>query len=404
MAREPGREGERPGGDALEVRPAVSRRDLKRFHRVPWRIYPGRYPAWVPPLLVEERERLDRRRNPFFEHGEVVPFLATRRGRVVGRIAAIENRLHNEVHGDRVGFFGLFECEEDSEAARALLDAVAAWLADRGLTTVRGPATLSMNEIVGLLLDDFADPPTILMPFNPPYYAALLESWGLRKAKDLRAYWSSTAGFHEERFAGLERVVARSRHELSVRRLRKRRFQEEVELIRDLYNRAWERNWGFVPMTDGEIDRMARQLKPILDPELALIGEVNGQPAGFALALPDVNQALHKLNGRLFPFGLVKLFWYLRRVTRVRILTLGVEPEHRKSGLDALLYLQIFRAAVTRGYVGGESSWILEDNRVMCRALEKMGFVLRKTYRIYERALARPSRPVWARVQEADPA
>lgn len=375
---------------SLEVGPVTSRRDRRSFLRLPWRIYRGRCPAWVPPLLADERRRLDRRRNPFFEHGEVQPFLARREGRPVGRVAAIENRLHNEFHGDRVGFFGLFECEDDEEAAGALLDRGAAWLRNRGLTSMRGPVTLSTNEIVGTLLDDFDDPPTVMMPYNPPYYPHLLEGWGLAKAKDLVAYYCRVADVLEERFDALDRVLSRSRQKLSARPLAMKRFAAEVDLIREIYNSAWERNWGFVPMTDTEVDHMARQLRPVIDPELALIGEIDGRPAGFALALPDVHQALRRIDGRLLPLGWVKLLWGMRRIYRVRILTLGIRPEHRRSGLDSLLYREVFRRARERGYDGGESSWILEDNRLMCRALEKMGFRRTKTYRVYERALGGP--------------
>lgn len=372
---------------AIEVRPVRGRVGRRTFLRFPWQIYPGRFSAWVPPLLSEERRRIDPERNPFFEHGAVELYIAYRRGRPVGRIAAIENRLHNEFHNDRVGFFGLFESVRDPEVAGALLDRAAAWVRGRDLDRLRGPVNFSTNEEAGLLVQNFEDPPAILMPYNPPYYAELLEGWGLGKAKDLLAYELEHDDFRHERFRALQRVLQRSEHDLEVRSLDMKRFVEEVALIRDLYNQAWERNWGFVPMTDAEVDRMAEQLKPVVEPELALIGEVDGEAAGFALALPDINQALRHLDGRLFPLGIFKLLWYMRRIRRIRIVTLGLKPEYRRTGLDALFYLEIFQRGSRKGYRRAESSWILEENRLMWRALEKMGFHRSKTYRLYERRL-----------------
>lgn len=340
----------------IDVRPVTSRAARRAFIRFPWKIYPGRYAAWVPPLLAREEKRIDPARNPFFEHGSVELFLAYCERRVVGRIAAIENRLHNDFHDERVGFFGLFEAVDDVEVATALLDRAADWLRDRGLEQLRGPANFSTNEECGLLVANFEDPPAILMPFNPPYYADLLESWGLVKVKDLLAYKVQDDDVRVERLGRLGRLIERSGHDFHVRTLRPKRFEEEVALIHDLYNAAWERNWGFLPLTDAEIHHLAKELKPLLDPELALIGEVDGEPVGFALALPDVNQALRHLNGRLFPFGILKLLWHQRGIRRIRVVALGVRPEYRRRGLDALLYREIFRHGSRKGYRWAESS------------------------------------------------
>jgi GNAT superfamily N-acetyltransferase len=371
---------------SVEIKPVETRAERRAFVRFPWRIYPGRYTAWVPPLLAEERKRIDPK-NPFFQHGSVQLFLAYRDGRVAGRIAAIENSLHNEFHGDKVGFFGLFESLNDHEVASALLDRAAAWVSARGLDRLRGPANFSTNEDCGLLVENFEDPPYIMMPYNPPYYEELLTGWGLEKVKDLLAYEIRREEVRLSRFSGLERLLKRSRLDIRVRSISMKRFNEEVALVRDIYNSAWERNWGFVPMTDAEVEYMAKQLKPVVDPDLALIGEVNGEPVGFALALPDINQAIRRLNGRLFPFGVAKLLWYMRRVNGVRVITLGLKPGYRRTGLAAMLYFEIFERGSKRGHTVAESSWILEDNRVMRGAVEKMGFRHYKTYRLYERAL-----------------
>ncbi len=373
----------------MRVKPAETRAERRTFVRFPWRIYPGRYPAWVPPLLAEERKRIDPK-NPFFEHAAVQLFLAYRGGEPVGRVAAIENRLHNEFHGDRVGFFGMFESVDDPEVAAALLDRAAEWVAGRGLDRLRGPTNFSTNEECGLLVDNFDDPPCVMMPYNPPYYEKLLVGWGLEKVKDLLAYEIRDEEVKESRLATVERLLRRLAPRVKVRSLRMRRFVEEVGIVRDIYNSAWERNWGFVPMTDAEVDYMAKQLKPIVDPELALIGEVDGEPAGFALALPDVNQAIGRLNGRLFPFGIFKLLWHLRRIDGIRVVTLGLKAEHRRTGLAELLYYEIVRRGRRRGHTVAEMSWILEDNLVMRAGLEKIGSRLYKTYRLYERDLRAP--------------
>lgn len=372
---------------SVEIRPVATSEERRAFLRFPWKIYPSSYPAWVPPLLAEERKRIDPDVNPFFGHGSVELFLAYSNGDVAGRIAAVENTLHNEFHQEKIGFFGLFESVEDQEVANALFDSAAEWARDRGLIALRGPANFSTNEECGLLIDSFDDPPYVLMNYNPPYYVDLFENWGLAKAKDLLAYAVRHDGFDDRRFARISRLVERSQHDLRVRSLRMKQFDKEVELIRDLYNLAWERNWGFVPMTDAEVDYMAKALKPVVEPDLAMIGEIDGVPVGFALALPDINQALHHLNGRLLPFGIFKLLWYMRRINRMRIITLGIQEEHRRTGLDGLFYLKMFGNGRRLGIDFAESSWILEDNELMNRALVKMGFVLSKTYRMYERAL-----------------
>lgn len=372
----------------IEVRPASSRSERKTFIRFPWRIYPGRYPAWVPPLLNEERKRISRDKNPFFGHGDVELFLAYRDGRPVGRIAAIENRLHNEFHGDDVGFFGLFEAEDDPEVAAALLDRAAEWIRDRGLGRLRGPTNFSTNEECGLLVDNFEEPPYVMMTYNPPYYESLLVGWGLEKVKDLLAYENEAENFDNAALEGLERFLERRGRDIRVRSLRMDRFEEEVALVRQIYNAAWERNWGFVPMTDDEVDHMARQLKPIVNPELVLFGEVGGKVVGFAVALPDLNQAIRHANGRLFPFGFIKLLWHMRGIDRMRILTLGLLPEYRRTGLAGLMYKEFFERGVRTGHPKAESSWVLEDNQVMRAAAEKMNFRVSKTYRLYERTLS----------------
>jgi GNAT superfamily N-acetyltransferase len=375
---------------ALSVRAVRDRRDLKAFVALPYRLHAAD-PVWAPPLRRDVRELLSRERNPFFDHAEAEYFLATRGGRVVGRVAAVSNRLHNEIHGDRVGFFGFFETEDDREVAGALLDRAADWLRERGHDTIRGPASFSTNDECGLLVEGFETTAALMMPHNPPYYVALIERAGFAKAKDL---WAYLGGAPEDGARGIERSARAARAigrrtGVTIRALDLNRFDDEVDTIKTLYNRVWERNWGFVPMTDREIAHMAAAFRPVVIPDLAPIAEKDGQPVGFALALPDFNEALvHNRGGRFLP-GALRIFLALkrRRISRARVLLLGVLPELRARGIDAMLWNQIWTQAHARGMMRGEAGWILEDNAAMNNALERMTFKRYKTYRLYDRAL-----------------
>jgi GNAT superfamily N-acetyltransferase len=373
------------------VRPVRTRRDLRRFIALPFRLH-ARDPNWVPPLRPEVRKLLDRRRNPFFEHGEAEYFLAERHGEVVGRVAAIANQAHNAFHGDRTGFFGFFESERDGAVARALLDAAAGWCRTRGFDTLRGPASFSTNDECGVLVDGFDTPNTIMMPHNPPWYAELVEGAGFAGVMDLWAYQGGTVERYVEPPERFTRALERMRERLgvTVRTLRLEAFDREVELIKRLYNRCWERNWGFIPMTDREIDVLAEAFKPVVFPGLVPIVEKDGEPIGFGLALPDLNEALRtNRSGRAFP-AVLRLLWWLRRhkFRRLRILLLGVLPEYRGKGVDALMYHHIWVTSGQRyGITWGEAGWILENNHAMNAALEKMTFRRYKTYRMYDRRL-----------------
>jgi GNAT superfamily N-acetyltransferase len=372
----------------VDVRPVEGRADLERFLKLPWRIYDGD-PMWVPPLLSDVRAALNPAKHPFHEHADVALFLARRGRTVTGRIAAVVNRAHNEFHGDSTGFFGLFECSDDQGVADALLRSAEQWLRGRGMTTAQGPMNLSTNEEIcspGVLIDGFHRPPAILMAHTPPYYATLLERAGYVKAKDLLAYWIDADPMPPRLERAYERLLRDGR--ITLRSLDMRRFDEEVALVQDIYNSAWERNWGFVPMTAAEIAHMARQLKPIVQPRLCAFAYVDGEPAGFALGVPDYNQALKHVNGRLFPFGVAKLLWYRRGIDAARTITLGLKPHFRGRGLDALLIAHLIREAARIGISKGECSWILEDNWDMRRGLERNTAVADKTYRIFEKPLA----------------
>jgi GNAT superfamily N-acetyltransferase len=334
---------------------------------------------------------LSRTKNPFFEHAAAEYFIAERGKEVVGRIAAISNRLHNETHGDRVGFFGFFECIDDQDVATALFEAASAWCQALGHDVLRGPASFSVNDECGLLVQGFETPPALMMPHNPPYYVGLLERAGFVKAKDLWVYQGGT----EERYIPVPDRLARAtelirqRQGITLRSLNMRDFQGEVERIKELYNAAWEKNWGFVPMTEHEIDHLAEQFKPVVIPELVPMAEKDGKLIGFGIALPDLNVIFRtNRSGRLFPVVL-RLLWALKtkRIRRARILLLGVIPAFQGKGVDAMLYHWIWTKSGERGIYWGEAGWILEDNPAMNAGLEKMTFRVYKTYRLYDRRL-----------------
>jgi GNAT superfamily N-acetyltransferase len=308
-----------------------------------------------------------------------------RDGAIVGRIAAIKNDAHNREHQDRVGFYGFFESVNDQAVANALFDAAAGWTRDKGCDTLRGPMNPSVNDDCGLLVEGFETPPTLMMPHNPRYYVGLTETAGFRKAKDLICY-ESTGTEMPERLVRGTRLVA-ERKGIKLRSLNMKRFKEEVEMVKQIYNAAWEKNWGFVPLTNDEIDHLAKQLKPVVVPDLVCFAEKDGQVIGFAVALPDLNQALkHNPSGRLVP-GILKVLWYARRVNRCRILLLGALPEYRNTGVDALMYAWIWEKGTARGYNWGEAGWILEDNAAMTNGILRLGFRPYKTYRVYDRPL-----------------
>ncbi len=372
---------------AVSVAATALERD--RFIRFQWEIYRGD-PNWVAPLLMERHEFLDPTRNPFFRHADVALFLATRGGKAVGRIAAIEDRNYNAFHGCKTAAFGLFECLDDPGVAAALFAAARDWARWRGLGSLVGPMSFSSNQEFGLLVDGFDGPPYVMMPYNPRYYADLFAACGLRKAKDLYAYERSAKVAPPERFVRVADKV-RAHAGVVLRSVDMQDFDAEVARIKGIYNSAWEKNWGFVPMTDAEFDRLARDLRPLVRPELCLLAEDEGEPVAFSLTVPDANQALKRVGGRLtsygLPLGLAKLLWYQKRISRVRLIALGIKEGWRRRGLDAVLIVETIRRADRLGYEGGEISWTLEDNDLINRAIEGAGAQRSRVYRVFETAV-----------------
>ena len=372
---------------SLEIIPVTTRRDLRRFVDLPWHIYNERdHPQWIPPLRMSVTDALDRSK-PFYRDADRELFLAIRDGRVVGRIVAIENRAHNRFHGDRIGFWGFLETVHDQEVVDRLFAAAGAWLAARGLDVMRGPVMPSTNYDCGLLVDGFQHEPTFMTPWNPPSYAGMVERAGLKGVKDLVAYFIPMADDRfelPESFAALA-ARAQARSGLTFRDLDLKHWNDELELCWDVYNAAWEDNWGFVPMTKDEFIVMAKDLKPLLIPEFAFMAEVRGQPAGFMLIVPDFNQVLKRIrNGRLFPTGAIKLLLGKSRLRSGRVMALGVKREFRTRSIFPLFVNESFRRGKAYGAVGAEASWILEDNELLLGPLKAMGLKEYRRWRIYD--------------------
>jgi GNAT superfamily N-acetyltransferase len=368
--------------EAVKVVAVGDRGGLKEFIELPYTLY--RHDAfWVPPLRIAVKELLDRKKHPFYANADAEFYVAKQNGRVVGRIAAIVDRAHNRFHEESAGFFGFFECVNDAAVAEALLTRARQWCEDRGAKFLRGPVSPSTNYECGLLIDGFDSSPMVMMPYNFRYYPELMDRAGLVKAKDLLAYKSNANTIDMGKIGRVaDRVLAKQG--VKVRPIDMKNFQREVERVWDVYGRAWERNWGFVPMSKEEFLLMGKEMKQILKPELVLMGEIGDRLVGFALALPDINFALKPARGNLLPTGLLKILYYQRLIRNVRVLALGVEKEYQSSGLGAAFYATLVRNARTLGFGDCEMSWILEDNTLMNRALEVMGARRYKTYRIYD--------------------
>jgi GNAT superfamily N-acetyltransferase len=368
----------------LEVVPIEGPRDLGRFIRFAYSHYKND-PRWVAPLPSDERVRLTPGKNPFFEHGEAAYFMAVDNGRDVGRIAVSFDRNFNSFQNDQQAGFGFFEASS-SEAASALLKAVEPWARSKGARVLRGPMSFTSNDEYGLLIDGFDRRPSILMTYNRPEYGGWIEGAGYKKAKDLFEFQCPVPETLPPAYARIARSL-RSRNGIHVRPINMKRFKEELGKIKEIYNSAWEKNWGFVPMTDAEIDHMASQLKPAVVPDLVRFAEVDGKTVAVALAIPDVNIALAKVNGKLFPFGIFKLLWTLPRIREYRLMALGITPEWRRKGIAPLLCAELVQASYARGFRNCEIGWTLEDNDPVNDLAVQMGGVKSGTWRIYERPL-----------------
>lgn len=373
---------------SVTVTPVTSKSQQKQFINFPWKLYAGDA-NWVPPLLMEHKRLLGFKHHPFYDDGAIQTFLATSGGEVVGRIAAIVNNAHNRRAEEQRGFFGFFESVDDQLVANQLFDAAAAWLKKRGMTALRGPTNPSLNYECGLLVEGFHSPPTFMMTYNKPYYGKLVEGWGLKKVQDLFAFWG-----HIDMISGLDRKLwfianeAKERFKVTVRPMNTRNFREEVEMFLRVYNASLVGTWGFAPLSPGEITELAKGLKMLIAPELALVAEVDGQPIGACLGLLDYNPRIKAIGGRLFPFGFIKLLRNKHSIKKMRVVSINVTPEYQRWGLGVVLLGGLIAPIQKWGMHEAEFSWVLETNTLSRGSLEKGGAKLDKTYRIYDRDLA----------------
>lgn len=372
----------------VEVIPVGSKKQIAQFIDLPHDLY-ARDPNYVPELFLGQRDMLSPDKHPFYKHSSAQPFLAYKDGRLVGRILAIWNTNHNKFNQASEGQFGFFESVNDQEVADSLLDAAAHWVKSKGGTRLVGPVNLTTNDTCGLLVDGFDKPPMVMMPYNPPFYLELIERAGYSKKVDLRAYLVKTETANRRSVLLLDRLEERlSRSNIVLRQINLKDFANEARKIKEVYNKAWDKNLGFVPMTDDEFDYTAKELKMIVDPKYCILAERGEEIVGFALGIPNINEILIRIKrGRLLPFGIFKLIFGLKRTKMIRVLMLGVLEGYRKLGIEACLYGRIIKNAAPSGIEGAECSWMLDDNYMMNHAIEQMNAEFYKRYRLFEKSI-----------------
>ncbi|UXP32893.1 hypothetical protein N6H18_02845 [Reichenbachiella agarivorans] len=372
----------------ISIKQVSNKKDLKKFIDFPHELY-ANDEHYVPELYMAQADMLNKSTFPFFQHSEAEFFLAYQDDKIVGRIAAIKNNNYIEYTNKQVGQFGFFDTIDDYEVAKALLDTVKNWIAQHGLNQITGPYNYSTNETCGTLIEGFDSPPTLMMTYNKPYYADFMDRYGFEKDMDLLSYIVYTKDVPEKltRMSNLlfERLNSKG---ITIRKANLSKFKEEVDKLYQIYNSAWEKNWGFVPMTEAEFKHSAKDMKMIVDPDFLLIAEAEGKPIAFSLSLPDLNMPLkHLKRGRLLPFGLFKLLYYKRKINRVRVITLGIVEQYRKLGIDAYFYAKAFEEAKNKKMLFGEASWILENNEMMNRAITNINGKVYKKHRLYKKAI-----------------
>ncbi len=368
----------------LTVRPVETRREKSQFFKLPWRLYRDD-PYWIPPLRSDQLTLLNYKPHPFYDDAEIQTFVAFRDGEPCGRVAAIVNNSHNRQHKEERGFFGFFESIDDQDVASALFDSVRGWFAERGITQIRGPANPSLNYECGLLIDGFDSSPTFMMTYNPPYYPDLIEGCGFEKVQDMYAFWG-----HVDMIESLDKKMqfiveeAKRRFNVQLRSLDKSKFREDVRMFLEIYNRSLAGTWGFAPMSEGEIDHASKSLKHLIVPEMTTVAEVDGKPIGAVFGLLDFNPRIRAIDGRLFPFGFIRLLRNKKALKRVRLISTNVVPEYQKWGIGLVLLNRLLPDALAYGIQEAEFSWVLESNHLSYATLKRGGAELTKTYRMYD--------------------
>jgi len=373
----------------LKIIPVKTKKELLTFIKLPFKLYKND-PNWVPPLISEMKNFLDPKKNPYFEHSEVQLFMIEKNSEIVGRISAQTNTMHNKAHNDKIGFFGFFECIDDQEVANILFDTAADWLKKKGLDTMRGPASFSVNDECGLLLDAFDDPPMLMMTYNPEYYIKLVDNYKFSKVMDLYAYHVPVKQ-PPERLARLARKIE-NRGKFTVRALsskNRKKLRSDIETIYRIYETAWKDNWGYVPCSPREFDQIVDKLMPIIRPEFIYIAEIDGKAVGLSVTLPDYNFVLQKMKGKMFPFGWLTYLLNVNKIPRLRVVIMGVLDEYKGRGIDVVFYCKSFETAANHKnpYKDAEFSWILESNTMMNRVAESLTGEVYKTYRLYDKKI-----------------
>lgn len=359
-----------------------TKKDWNDFLKLPWKIYKDNQ-YWVPPILKEVEETLNIAKNPFWEHAKREIYLARKENEPVGRIVAIVDDNHNNFHQEKVGFFGFFECINDFEIAKLLWDEAKKWLKTNNMELMRGPVNPSLNDECAFLLEGFDKPPTVMMPYTQKYYLDLSEKYGFQKVKDLYALLKQAKDGIPERIVSIAERI-RKKTNVVIRPFNMKKFDRDIQYLKDVYNTAWEKNWGFVPMTDKEIDLTAKKLKQFVDPELIIFAEIDGKPIGLTVTIPDINQILKRLNGKMGLIEMLKFVYYRKKVDGVRSLIGGVKKEYRNSGIITLLFYETVKNAIRLGYKWSELGWNLEDNDLINQFDMAIGGKIYKKYRIYE--------------------
>ena len=370
----------------ITIKAVSTKKDLKDFIMLPFKLY-KKDPNWIPPLIPDQMKFLTPGHNAFFEHSEAQLYLAYKEGEVVGRISAHTNTQHNKEHKDNIGFFGFFECVNDQEVASSLLHKASDWNKAKGKDGMRGPLNFTINDECGLLVDGFDTPPMIMMTHSLPYYQTLIENYGLSKAMDMYAYFSEKREIPER----LERLhdALLKRTGVKIHCLSKDKVQrrKDLETVFRIYTEAWQYNWGHVPLTDGEFHHLVDELLPLADPELVLIAEIDDKPVGFSLCMPNYNEVLKVMNGRVNPLTLIKAAIAKRKITSARVITMGVIKEYQNRGIDTIFHYISYKTGIPKGLVRGEFSWVLETNTMMIRVAEMLEATPYKTYRLYEKPI-----------------
>ncbi len=343
---------------------------------------------WVAPLLMDEKKLIDVKKNPFYEEAEAAFFIAEKNGEIAGRIGVIDNHTYNKFHNENVGFFGFFECVDDQSVADLLLRVASDWLKQRGREKMMGPFNPSNMDTIGMLVDAFDKNPYVMMPYTKSYYPKLMEGAGLTKEMDMFAFIVTRDSVNFEHIDKGEALVRKRYPDLSIRKVNLSKMTQEVEIIKEIFNKAWAQNWGFHPVADKIFTKLGKDLKMVIDTDFAFIAEIGGKPIAFSIALPDFNQILKKINGRLLPVGLFKLLYYKRKINQMRVALMGVIPEYQGKGIDAIMHKQAIVNGLEKGYQSAELSWVLETNINMIRLAERVGAVVDKTYRVYSKSLS----------------